>query len=286
MRFARQCRRRRSGRWRDREESGRSRMPPFESPPANRVRWLSGPDRWKQFFSYIPFLKAFHRRSRAKARLRPRRADPTSAASEVTHFEKSIVPTRSWTRAIFSFSRNASVPRRCAGRRRIPEARRADLDCARARDQKLGGIHTRAMPPRPITGIFTACAASYTIRSAIGLIAGPERPPNLLPSRGFRVCASIARATKVLTREIASAPGVRRDPRQRLDTGYVGRELHDQRPLGDAAGGRHDLRRAARDRSRKTCRREPYWGRTRSVRRRRSLRSSSARSTSDVILHA
>ena len=40
--------------------------------------------------------------------------------------------------------------------------------------------------PSPITGIFTACAAWYTRRSAIGLIAGPESPPKPAPIRGRR----------------------------------------------------------------------------------------------------
>ena len=37
-------------------------------------------------------------------------------------------------------------------------------------------------------------------------MAGPDRPPNPLPRRGLRVCASMARATNVLTSEMASAP--------------------------------------------------------------------------------
>jgi hypothetical protein len=41
-----------------------------------------------------------------------------------------------------------------------------------------------AIPPIPITGIFTAFAACSTIRSAIGLIAGPDNPPYPAPMRG------------------------------------------------------------------------------------------------------
>src|SRR6185312_11000520 len=44
-----------------------------------------------------------------------------------------------------------------------------------------------AMPPMPITGIFTARASSHTMRRAIGLSAGPERPPVLLARRGRQV---------------------------------------------------------------------------------------------------
>src|SRR5450756_237267 len=32
------------------------------------------------------------------------------------------------------------------------------------------------MPPIPMTGIFTALAASHTMRRAIGLMAGPDSP--------------------------------------------------------------------------------------------------------------
>src|SRR5206468_8230205 len=62
-----------------------------------------------------------------------------------------------------------------------------------------------AMPPRPTTGILTASAAWYTKRSAMGLMAGPERPPKPAPMRGRRDLASMASAMKVLTRERASA---------------------------------------------------------------------------------
>src|SRR5258708_6187535 len=55
-------------------------------------------------------------------------------------------------------------------------------------------------------GMRTARAASYTIRTAIGLIAGPERPPVLLAIRGRRVSTSIDRDKKVFTRESALAP--------------------------------------------------------------------------------
>jgi len=43
------------------------------------------------------------------------------------------------------------------------------------------------------------------MRSAIGLIAGPDRPPNPAPIRGRLLRASMARDTNVFTREIASA---------------------------------------------------------------------------------
>ena len=37
-----------------------------------------------------------------------------------------------------------------------------------------------AIPPMPITGTFTAFAASYTMRTAIGWIAGPDTPPGVI----------------------------------------------------------------------------------------------------------
>src|SRR6266849_640117 len=43
------------------------------------------------------------------------------------------------------------------------------------------------MPPIPMTGICTDFEASYTIRTAIGLMAGPESPAVTLAIRGLRV---------------------------------------------------------------------------------------------------
>ena len=44
------------------------------------------------------------------------------------------------------------------------------------------------------------------MRSAMGLIPGPESPPKPAPSRGLRVRASTASAINVLISEMASAP--------------------------------------------------------------------------------
>ena len=62
------------------------------------------------------------------------------------------------------------------------------------------------MPPIPMIGIFTFLATCQTMRSAIGLIAGPLRPPVPLPRTKRFFFQSIARPMKVLTRETASAP--------------------------------------------------------------------------------
>ena len=65
---------------------------------------------------------------------------------------------------------------------------------------------TVAMPPMPRIGIFTACRHSYTMRTAIGRIAGPLRPPITFVSFGCRVSTSMAIARNVLTSDTASAP--------------------------------------------------------------------------------
>src|ERR1700727_1349672 len=49
------------------------------------------------------------------------------------------------------------------------------------------------------------------MRNAIGLIAGPLKPAVTLDMRGLRALASIAMPTKVLIREIASAPAFSAD---------------------------------------------------------------------------
>src|SRR5947207_14850292 len=49
------------------------------------------------------------------------------------------------------------------------------------------------------------------MRKAIGLMAGPLNPAVILEMRGLRVSASMAIATNVLTREMASAPAFSAD---------------------------------------------------------------------------
>src|ERR1039458_6666544 len=58
----------------------------------------------------------------------------------------------------------------------------------------------------PMMGIFTAFAASQTSLTAIGLIAGPVRPPVTLASFGLRVWMSIAIAGKLFVTASASLP--------------------------------------------------------------------------------
>ena len=62
------------------------------------------------------------------------------------------------------------------------------------------------MPPQPTTGTSTAPATSYTIYKATGFMAGPDKPPLMLPSRGRRLAMSIVMPFRVLIRDMASAP--------------------------------------------------------------------------------
>ena len=63
-----------------------------------------------------------------------------------------------------------------------------------------------AIPPIPIIGIFTALNTLCTLAIAMGLIAGPDRPPKVVLSLGLRVFKSIAIPTTVLIALTASAP--------------------------------------------------------------------------------
>src|SRR6266540_3987889 len=63
-----------------------------------------------------------------------------------------------------------------------------------------------AMPPMPMIGICTACRHSYTMRTAIGRMAGPLRPPTMFEIFGRRVSTSITIARNVFTSDTASAP--------------------------------------------------------------------------------
>ena len=82
------------------------------------------------------------------------------------------------------------------------------------------------------------------MRSAIGLIAGPESPPRSVLINGRRVAASIAMPSTVLMHERMSAPRVL-GGRAELDRrGDVRRQLHDQRLAGVAAHrGDHAMER-------------------------------------------
>src|SRR6185436_14719175 len=63
------------------------------------------------------------------------------------------------------------------------------------------------IPPIPMIGTpGMADAISHTMRTATGLIAGPERPPVLAAIRGARFRQSIAMPFIVLMAEMPSAP--------------------------------------------------------------------------------
>ena len=126
------------------------------------------------------------------------------------------------------------------------------------------------IPPRPQIGIETARAASWTMRTAIGLIAGPESPPVLLAIRGRRVSTSIDSDKKVFTRDSASAPASSRTFSHLRDRGDVGRQLHDQGPLrATASPALTSCVEDDRYRCRRPFLRAGYWGKTHSTRTRR-----------------
>ena len=62
------------------------------------------------------------------------------------------------------------------------------------------------IPPIPITGIFTLCDTCHTHLRAIGLIAGPDKPPVMVEIIGFLLSLSTAIANTVLIKERESAP--------------------------------------------------------------------------------
>ena len=70
-------------------------------------------------------------------------------------------------------------------RTRIDEGRGADFDRLAPAIRNSAASSPLAIPPIPITGIFTAAAASVTSRSASGLMAGPESPANPAAIRGL-----------------------------------------------------------------------------------------------------
>ena len=62
------------------------------------------------------------------------------------------------------------------------------------------------IPPRPMTGIFTALATCHTIRTATGFTQGPDNPPVTIERRGRRFSISIDMPRRVLISESESAP--------------------------------------------------------------------------------
>ena len=90
---------------------------------------------------------------------------------------------------------------------RIVERRGADLDGRGARDEELEGVGGRGDPADADDGKpGRARATSQTMRRAIGLMAGPLRPPMSLARIGRRRRQSTAMPWMVLIRLTASAP--------------------------------------------------------------------------------
>src|SRR3990170_5442697 len=65
---------------------------------------------------------------------------------------------------------------------------------------------TVKIPPIPMIGIFTALYTCQTILTATGLMAGPDKPPVTLASRGFHVSVSIDMPSNVFITDRPSAP--------------------------------------------------------------------------------
>ena len=98
------------------------------------------------------------------------------------------------------------------------------------------------MPPMPMIGILIAWKHSQTMRTAIGRMAGPLRPPSTLESFGRRVSTSMAIARNVLTSDTASAPASSAARANDGDVGHIRRELGDEREARDLAHGAGDVR--------------------------------------------
>src|SRR5437870_5343952 len=102
----------------------------------------------------------------------------------------------------------------------IPLQPRADLcrdagavdDCRLQRDgprtgnKKLHRVLGRGNPTHPDDGNLAVAGDLHTMCTAIGRIAGPDSPPVPAPSMGRRVSMSMARPTRVLISDSASAP--------------------------------------------------------------------------------
>ena len=87
----------------------------------------------------------------------------------------------------------------------------------------------------PMTGIATLAATSETCASAIGRIAGPDRPPFPPPSHGSRASRRERPRSQRVDQRHRVRPTRLRAGGARRDVGGVGRELDDQRLGGTRA---------------------------------------------------
>src|SRR5664280_2151741 len=108
-------------------------------------------------------------------------------------------------------------PRAASSARSSPRMRRGASKAVKLAAPTATAVAPQAMnsrasrplmtPPIPTTGTCgRASATSATMRSAIGLIAGPQRPPVRLPRNGLSVSRSRTIALNVLTSDIPSDP--------------------------------------------------------------------------------
>jgi len=89
-----------------------------------------------------------------------------------------------WRR--FARPSRSGARRRFRRRPRRDEIRRSDLHRRRSDHQELEASRAVMIPPIPTTGILTARATFQVIATAIGRMAGPERPPVPFARRGRR----------------------------------------------------------------------------------------------------
>jgi hypothetical protein len=93
-----------------------------------------------------------------------------------------------------------------APNQRVDKVRGPHLYCRGARDHEFDGISGVGDPAHSDDRDFDRLRHSYTIRTAIGRIAGPLSPPMPFEIFGRRVSTSITIARNVLTSDTASAP--------------------------------------------------------------------------------
>ena len=106
----------------------------------------------------------------------------------------------------------------------------------------------------PITGIFTACRHSCTMRTAIGRIAGPLEPPTPFEIFGRRVSTSIDHREERVDERHGVGAGLFRRARERGDVGDVRRQLRDDRQPRHLAHRADDVEACRRGCSRTECR--------------------------------
>ena len=160
-----------------------------------------------------------------------------------------------------------AAPPRYGVPRRVAEALGAHRHAGRARGEEIGGVTARSDASHADHGDSRPPARPKPPARAPPLAPpGPRRRRCAPPSHGRAVRGSSAMPLRVLTSETASAPASSAARATRGGLGRVGRELHDQRLVGERP--HRAPRRARSRRGRRPSRgRSRRSGRTRSARR-------------------